>query len=221
MKIHLATDPRTGLYYRPWKTDLHTIRDVHKTMTYNMEDFKKTDIVVDIGCHIGSFSHRASPLVKQIYAFEPDFENFKIACLNNRENKNVTIFNAAIIENDDKERYLYESVARNSSSLSIYSPSRPHRVLVSCSNYESVIRKYEPTILKCDAEAAEYYFFQKPLYKSIRLFLTEFHFGKKRYKELYFQIMKSLLTEQGFQLTQETRLTSKSWNIEVNLWRTT
>jgi len=221
MKIPLAKDSKTGLYYRPWKTDLHTIRDIYKTMTYNIKDFKKTDILIDIGCHIGSFSYRASPLVKKIYAFEPDFENFKIACLNNKENKNVKIFNAALIENDDKKRYLYESKAHNSSSLSIYSINRPYRVLVSCSNYESIIKKYKPTILKCDAEGAEYYFFIKPLYESIRIFLTEFHFGNKRYKNLYFQIVKSLLTEQGFKPIQETRLTSKSWNIEVNFWRTT
>jgi len=216
-KIQLSKDKKTGLYYRPWTTDLEIIRGVY--IEYNITDFKNTDIVFDLGANIGAFCNKVSKLVKKVYAFEPDPINFKIAKLNNHLNKNVILFNSAIIGNYDKKRYLYKSYTCSEASHSLHRTSRNEKILVSCVNYKKMINKYKPTIIKSDIEGEEYYLFNEILFNTIRIFIAEFHLSKKIFKESFDKILNSLLNIQGFKSNKEIKLTRNPRHIVINLWR--
>ena len=215
--MNLAKDEKTGLYYRPWCSDLEIIKGVYKQ--YDIDNFKNTDIVFDLGANIGSFSYRIAKIVEQVFAFEPDPENFKIAVYNNRNNFNVTLFNKAIVGNEDKERYLYKSNSNSEASHSLHKTSRNKRILIPCINYQKMIDQYEPTIIKADIEGEEYYLFHKPLFKNVRIFIAEFHFGKKEWRKSFPIILNSLLNEQKFKPKKEIRLTEKAWHTVIKLWR--
>ena len=217
MKISLARDDRTGLYYRPYRTDIEIIRGVYRS--YDISDFNISDTVLDLGLNIGSFTFRIASKVKKVIGFEPDKTNFNIAKLNNKENKNTEIFNHAVVGNDDKERYLYISDSNSEASHSLHKKRRVKKELITCTNYQKIINKYRPTIIKSDIEGEEYYLFHKPLPDYVRIFIAEFHFGKKEWREKFKIIYGSLINEQGFKLKKPVNFTDKLWHVEINLWR--
>jgi len=214
--LKLAKDNKTDIYYRPWTYDLDIIREVYKE--YNISDFNSEDIVFDLGANIGSFSYRIAKIVKQVIAFEPDHDNFKIAVYNNRNNQNVVLFNSAIVGNRDEKRYLYGSI-NNTASYSLHKSKRNHRILVDCVNYSDMIYRYKPTIIKSDIEGEEYHIFDELLFNTIRIFIAEFHSSRKAWNESFLRILNSLLNDQNFILKEKIKITPLSRDNIVNLWR--
>jgi len=216
--MKLAKDNKTGIYYRPWFTDLEIIRGVYRE--YDISDFDKNDIVFDLGLNIGTFTYRIAPIVKQVISFEPDPINFRIAKLNTQQYKNVILYNAAIVGNNDKYRKLYKSDSNSEASHSLHKTKRNEHIEISCINYKEMISKYKPTIIKSDIEGEEYYLFNELLPKTIRIFIAEFHFGKKEWRKSYNEILNSLIYKQNFKGIYKNN-SGKLWHTQVNLWRPT
>lgn len=71
-------------------------------------NFSEEDIVIDIGCHIGSFSYIcAKKNVGKILSFEPFRENYELAKKNLSEFSNVEVFHKAVWRSDKKENVFY------------------------------------------------------------------------------------------------------------------
>lgn len=217
MKIALAKDNKTGLYYRPWTSDLMTIRRVKRV--YNIKDFNESDIVFDTGSHIGTFTYFIANKVKQVICFEPDIVNFKIGKYNNRNNKNVIFINEAIVANQDKKRYLYKSYSNSEGSHSLHVKSRIKSIMVSCVNYQNMIDKYKPTIIKVHLEGEEFFIYDKPVNKNVRIFIVDFHLKTKKWKNQFYEIFHNLKTKQRFKEEPKTNLTRAPRTVVVNLWR--
>ena len=216
--MKLMKDEKTGLYFRPWTSDLMTIRRVPRV--YDVSLFKKSDIVFDLGGHIGVFTFNIAPKVKQVIYFEPDQENFEIGKYNNRNNKNVIFVNSAVVANKDKERYLYKSNTSSEGSHSLHVPSRNERELVSCVNYKDIMKKYKPTIIKAHLEGEEFFIYDKPIHKNVRIFIADFHLKRRVWKELFYKILNNLLIDQGFKpIGAKINITKNPRTIVINLWR--
>ena len=217
MKIALSEDNKTGIYYRSWTSDLMTIRRVARM--YNTEDLESSDVVLDMGAHIGCYTYYAANKVKQVIAFEPDPTSFKIARYNNRNNNNVTIVNAAIVANNDKQRKLYKTSTNSEGSHSLHVKSRKEFIFVKCLNYFDTVEKYRPTVIKAHLEGEEFFVYDRAIEKYVRMFIADFHLKKKTWRKLFYEIRNNLLTKQGFEEQPKTKLTNSPRTVVLNLRR--
>ena len=66
---------------------------------------EENDIVVDIGAHVGLFTHFAAKKCKKVIAIEGSTETFSCLVKNNIENENVDFLNAKIIVDNQTSDY--------------------------------------------------------------------------------------------------------------------
>jgi FkbM family methyltransferase len=83
--------------FRPGTVDENVYREVITENCYRIDRFQPSDVVIDVGCHIGCFSRlcaeRGAGLV---LAFELEPENFAIAEENLRDFPQVKLLNKAV-----------------------------------------------------------------------------------------------------------------------------
>jgi len=196
-----------------------TIRRVPRV--YNTEDFSADDIVFDLGGHIGVFTYNIYNKVKQVIYVEPDPNSFKIGKYNNKNASNVIFINAAIVANNDTERKLYKSDTNSEGSHSLHVSSREKYIIVKCVNYFDLIKKYKPTIIKAHLEGEEFFIYDKPIDKNVRIFIADFHLKTKAWKKLFHLYLNNLLTIQKFTDVPKIRITKKPRTVVINLIRKT
>jgi FkbM family methyltransferase len=98
--------------FRPGTNDEYVWRSVAEGNEYFVPDtLKSTDIVVDVGMHIGSFSYLALTRgAGKVYAYEADAENFQIGFRHLAHFKpRIEMENLAVCRSDDPPPYLYFS----------------------------------------------------------------------------------------------------------------
>jgi len=101
-------DLTDGWTFRPSTLDRAVYNGVVNFNEYRLPDsFSPADIVVDIGCHIGSFAHAAITRgCRHVVGFEPDLENFTIASDHLRDDIQqglVRLTRAAVWRSDPNE----------------------------------------------------------------------------------------------------------------------
>jgi FkbM family methyltransferase len=113
-----------------------------------------TDIVVDCGAHIGSFSIAWAPFVQQVYSFEPHPQNFETLVANIEENDlhNVIPFNMAVSDYDG-EAQMNGRLPENSGTNDIYCTG-PGCIPVPVTRLDDIIPG-PVDFLKIDVEGAE------------------------------------------------------------------
>lgn len=171
-------------------------------------NFKKSDIVYDLGANVGVFSRWAIMNgAKHVYAYEPDTECYK--CLKNTfaNDLNINIFNNAILnENVKKTFYISEHSVCNSLYGGGYTT-----IEIDCINLPSHIKNnnlLNPTIIKCDIEGAEFDFINSlnnDFFETIRIFILEFHSKNENFKIDLYHVLEKML-----QLGYKARLTNIS-----------
>jgi FkbM family methyltransferase len=100
--------------YRPKTQDEMMIKEVYFDNCYHLPDrFQPTDIVLDIGAHIGSFTMACLERgCKKVWAYEPARENQKYLALNIRDNRprwpdaEISLFELAVVEAGNYQRYM-------------------------------------------------------------------------------------------------------------------
>jgi len=197
-------------YIRKNTCDKQTIDEIFRLNTYlNKLSLKKDDIVLDIGGNIGSSSVLFSDKVKQVIVFEPQIDNFRFLLKNIKLNRceNVIAFNKALINTDDKQIYFYENVLRNKGSHSILSIRGRKRVIAQAENIDNVVKKYMPTIIKCDCEGAEVRLISHKI--DVRNMIIEYHHSMLHFNELEYENFKKMLNKK-YRITC-TRKSKKSW----------
>lgn len=128
--------------------------------TYNKLKVKPGDVVIDFGLNIGMFTCWAiTKGAKEVYSYEPEYDNFCLAeqnvKLNGLENK-AHLFNAAVVGNDDKKRSFSINLKKNKGAHSLVAKRGRDTVDVDCVNFNDIVSKVNPDIIKMDIEGGEY-----------------------------------------------------------------
>jgi len=154
---------RTGQKFlvRPWTADMKTIKSVFAKKNYVNEfvDIMPNSIVVDVGANIGAFTIFAAQWAKQVFAFEPEPENFHLLCSNIELNgfKNVIPSRMAIAKKRGKQDF-YIAKKEHSSSHSFFLPEYEKKIKVQTLSIMDVIERESLAkidFLKLDCEGSE------------------------------------------------------------------
>ncbi|MFC1595094.1 FkbM family methyltransferase [Patescibacteria group bacterium] len=155
---------------------------------YNMPEgfeIRKYDTIIDIGSHIGSFALFAASQTStgNIFAFEPDTDNYTQLIKNIKENyyKNISAFQYAV-SNSNGTVTLYRSNMNNAEN-SIYKKGS-ESITVKSITLSDIIKQHKITaidFLKLDCEGAEYnIIFESPkeIFNNIEKIVMECHTPK-------------------------------------------
>lgn len=101
-------------YFRPFTNDVNIFQEVVDINEYNLPDIiNPTDVIIDIGAHIGSFIYACLKRgAKNIYAYEALKENYDIAISNFEDEIKqgiVKIYNLAVWRSDTANVILHNS----------------------------------------------------------------------------------------------------------------
>jgi hypothetical protein len=80
------------------------IDDVFKD--YHFTDIQKSDIVLDIGAHVGGFSLFVSKFVKQVYAVEPMLHEKLVENIRINNIKNISVLTSALGEGEQTIKWM-------------------------------------------------------------------------------------------------------------------
>jgi len=176
------------------KIDRPVVYEVVMNGTYSKHiQLTKDDVWLDIGGHIGTFSIDIAEKVKNVYAFEPNKENFEYLMLNIAENfnsgekNNIAVCNKAVVGNDDKERILFVDNAGNTGGNSLIAAEKATEEKVECANINDLIENLGINKIKLDCEGAEYEILKAMDFTKINEIIFEYHFnllGLEKYTEL-------------------------------------
>ena len=191
-------------------TDKRLVRGVLLQKDYSLEgiELKTIHTVIDIGAHVGSFSMITSKYVKQVIAFEPDPEGYRL-CLENvatNNRNNITVVNKAIGETTQKLKF-YLGLTSGRNTLCNTEFTKTQKIIdVDCIGINDLFTQYkiiQPILLKMDIEGAEYTILNKisdENLKKIKILVLEAHqYADKTWS--YFTIIK-LLEDKGFKLSK-------------------
>lgn len=178
-------------------------------------DLRPRDIVMDVGAHIGAFTVLAAQAgVKEVRAYEPQEDSFKLLKANTRTLPNVKIERKAVLGSTDKrtevEFYLQGT---NTSGHSIHHFRGRGIVRVPAESIKKLWRGV--TVLKLDCEGSEYdiLLLSEELPDSVRVVTMEIHFGKKEWKSNA-KLLDRRMLAQGFRHIHAPNLENPS------LWHT-
>jgi FkbM family methyltransferase len=119
----------------------------------NSIELKYTDIVVDIGCYVGTYSIRCARFpVCKITAYEPTPSSFAI--MEKTPLPNLENIQAAIIGDNRKFMDLHLSKGIGVTNSLVESSAKPESVRVRAINYKDAVKG--ATIVKIDIEGGEY-----------------------------------------------------------------
>ena len=162
-KEHVIFETKTGLNIkiRVNSTDLMALTHVWMIQEYSNSgfDINDSDIVIDIGAHIGLFALFASQFCKQgkIFCFEPIKENYELLVenINSNKIKNIIPFNFAVSKEADSVKiFLNDDYSGHSMFL-----ETNNFVIVKSKSLLDIFSEnniQECNFLKLDCEGAEY-----------------------------------------------------------------
>jgi FkbM family methyltransferase len=155
---------RNGVFFRAGTWDESIFKSVADRNEYRLPArFEETDIIVDVGAHIGSFSiaaHRRGS--RHIYAFEPSDANHKIAKLNISNFPGIVLKRAALLDRRTRARVqLDASYHSNGNTGAVFvgtlDPAPLNAESVQTLALDDVLRKLGTIkLLKLDCEGAEW-----------------------------------------------------------------
>ena len=206
--------------------DRIVVRNVLKVGEYSkFLHLTKDDVWLDVGGHIGTFAIDIADKVKHVYSFEPNKDNFELLKRNVKENKikNITIFNKALVGDDEKMRELLLDDKGNTGGHSFISSGQFPRhgdrsfdapkgdsEIVHCENINAIIKKYNIDKIKMDCEGCEYELIKALSIDSlieINEMIFEYHFnilGMGKYEELL-RYLSGIFSEMGITRTVNPR----------------
>ncbi len=201
-------ETKTGLKIkiRKYSTDLMALTHVWLIEEYKSKNFEinDTDVVIDVGGHIGLFSLYASQFCKHgiIYSFEPVKENYQLLLDNITLNNlnQIKPFNLAVSSsNSSVKLYLNDDEAGHSmfseSSKTITVNSTSLQRIFDDNNIENC------NFLKLDCEGTEYEILQNlptSYFDKIEKLIIEYHMADSHPELL--EKLKKLLISQNYDI---------------------
>jgi FkbM family methyltransferase len=143
---------------RPNTLDDYIIKDVQRQHGgyFGHLKIQPTDTVLDIGAQIGVFSCMAGAMCNRVVGYEPEPNNFALACRHVKENVllNVDIRQAAVgAENGEAQLFL--NTGRNTGNHTLQFVHGRPSIRVRVVGINDILAELHPTVVKLDAEGAE------------------------------------------------------------------
>lgn len=195
--------------------DLYTIRENLNGKQYKQLKLSTSDIILDIGGHIGTFAVPLAKRVQKIATVEMDPSNYKLLEANVRFYNNIVPLNKAVVSNEHSDTPVeYYKASKNTGAHSIYVKRRRGNPLTAeVIRIGELLSAYKPTIIKCDVEGSEYDIFNADLKLPdfVKQIIIEFHFGRKEFRTLA-NITIANLQSQGFTPSDTSNMNdNKNW----------
>lgn len=194
--------------------DMYTVRENIGGKQYRNLIFKRSDIVLDIGGHIGTFAAPIADKVERVISVEMDAENFELLEANMKPYANADIINAAVVADANEDATVrYYKAKKNSGAHSMYvvkgrgEPVESHTIKIS-----NLLRDTRPSIIKCDIEGAEYDVLDELVFpENVKQIIVEFHFGHKGWRDKANKIIADIVS-QGFESSDVSDMNkNKNW----------
>ena len=209
-------DPVSGMWHRPGTLDYYVIKEVK---AYLQMGITKLDRVLDVGGHIGGFTTLALRSGAEVWAYEPDPENFALLEENTAAyNGRVHLEPAALTSGNEEKINLYLNLGANTGTHTLI-PTRGRDVVeVPALDFQRVLTEVEPTVLKVDVEGWEYSLdFSLP--PSVKSLCIELHRMKPGHREAADKLHQKIL-DQGFVPVKAPRLEGGAWAV-LGIYRRT
>lgn len=161
--------------FRQGTMDEGIFREVFINNEYELGDLTG-HTVLDIGCHIGSFAAKAIEAgASCVVCFEPNSQNFALAQENLSGFSNCIVNNKAV-GRSDQDTPMVCAMSDNATNFGGSCTVTDHGVPVATMSLDSAIETYKPSMIKIDAEGAEYpALYTSSLLKSVDVIFGEFH----------------------------------------------
>jgi FkbM family methyltransferase len=149
--------------------------------------------ILDLGCHIGGFAWWAFQNLPKcrIIGVDANFENIQLCKKNVPRMKRI---HAACIS-DPKINEVKMHAGKYTARDSIEPYQRRNTYIVKAVQFEDLITKYRPSIVKCDIEGAEYLLNWRRLDTCVRFILMEFHQHRSRWLNAQIELDKLFLKQ--------------------------
>jgi FkbM family methyltransferase len=155
MNSLLETKPNE-VYFRPQTLDDWIFNEVYNENIYEIEQFNKDDIVVDIGAHSGYFTKLCLDKgCQQIHCFEPEENNFQTLLENLSSYQNFQPYQLAVYKEMGTCDFCIVP-GRNTGLHSLYDRGGIH-TQVNCVSLDDILSRLEKvSLLKIDTEGSEF-----------------------------------------------------------------
>ncbi len=130
-------------------------------MSFLLNNSKKSNILIDIGAHIGFYSILTSEYFKQVYSFEPNFRNYQKLLKNIKQNKlerKIRTFNYGLGEKQQKLKGISASKGEliQTSGFSISKNNKTGEDVLIIKGDDSIKLVNKDITIKIDVEGYEY-----------------------------------------------------------------
>lgn len=207
---------RSGLQYscRGGPEDIGTLDEVFIKRMYDKPGYEilPNDIVIDIGAYIGDFSIFAAQkaYLGTVFAFEPISSLRKLVQTNTRLNavENILLFPFGLAAHSGLADF-HIRADKPAGDTSMYSGTsglenyqKEKSLVISATNFFSVMKSIRPTYLKIDCEGSEFgiiYNLPESFWSTIRVAIVEYHdiFADEQNNSVALQ---AFMSQKGFQI---------------------
>lgn len=207
-------DPKTGMIYRPWTTDLMTVRHWHSIVKKGLVPIPNGP-ALDVGGHIGSFA-RAAIMggATHVLSVEPEPDHIALWG-SNLGGLPATLVRAAVGPRVGRTT-LYVNEGKSKGMHSVY-PARGRRAVdVLQTTLGSLIEGRRPAMLKVDVEGGEYLIpelHRLDEHPSIEVLHLEYHLGR-RFLDQARELSQSVL-DAGFVPLRAPKFDGRLWRTEA------
>ena len=211
----------SDLIFRPNTYDQSIWEDNTIRNAYRLpETLPEGAIVIDVGCHIGSFSYEAAKRgAKKVFSFEPAISNYVTAKHNLKEYIDsgvVELFNLAVWGKDDEELIIKSGQEINTGGYSVFDnwcEAKKALNVVKTVSLDTIIRDYARSesiyLLKLDCEGSEYQtiYESKKFDQFIKKIIGETHDGEfGNSEDLFHYLIKKGYGILDFNHSEEAKL---------------
>jgi len=210
--MNIEWNEKVDGFVRPDTLDEYVFKEIKPS--YKCLEISPGDVVLDIGANIGAFTKYALELGAEVYAYEPEEENYLIMLENINSldyRKKVRTERCAVVGDDSKSISLYVNSKKNK-GLHMTRPVRGREgVEVEAKNFDEIITSKQPNKIKIDVEGGEYSFMPTVFPDCVEKLAMELHFQyNKEWRGMAVKIHEDMLS-QGFSVIREPKFTGGNW----------
>lgn len=192
--------------------DSYIVKEIGRT--YGWMDVKDK-VVMDIGACFGAAAcFFADKGAEQVYAYEPEPENYDLLCQNQGQRK-IMSANVAVMNKDGRVSFFVNEAGVNKGSHTTRPTRGRKEISVVAVSFDRILETHRPEVLKIDCEGAEYTFLTKPLPDFVKQVTIEIHRTNKEYIEKAHELVKLF---SDWECVKEPKLDGGHWQT-IGAWR--
>ena len=198
------------LFVRPHTADAYALYESHG---YHRMGVRAGDVVLDLGAHIGCVASRAALVgAAKIVCVEAEPENFELLQQNTRTFPQVEAIHGAVWGGDAQNVQLHRVKRRDDGGHSTGTHSclfttHGDTIPIPRVDFRELLNEYQPTVIKCDTEGAEFSLDWTNLPESVRSVGMEYHTRRDQNRDKA-KAIHQILEAQGFKPVHRLNLES-------------